>query len=367
MDMNFNHPPVFPSNAVPAASVYHGNPRHLFPKVNSIEEDYIITDIALGVGVHGKVRKCLHRATGKPFALKVLDDKPRSRKEIDLHWRCCGHPNIVEIIDVYENYVNNSKKLFLVMEVMQGGELFERIQKKSHFTEHEASLLMRKITSAVRHIHSLNLAHRDLKPENLLFKDTTENSEIKLTDFGFAKESDGDALKTPCYTPYYVAPEILRAEAKSSATYDKSCDMWSLGVILYILLAGYPPFYSEGGLNISPGMKKRIRAGQYDFPDEEWGHISPSVIQLIKRLLHVDPAKRISIEEMWRHPWIAGTQEVPHTPLSTPKILQFDHANWSDTKEEMIQALATMRVEHGIQLKALPTAASALLARRQKD
>lgn len=129
---------------------------------------------------------------------------------------------------------------------------------------------MESICCAVAHLHGMDIAHRDLKPENLLFSspDTAAGAVLKLTDFGFAKETspvNNSLLQTPCYTPYYVAPEVL-----SQVRYDKSCDMWSLGVICYILLCGYPPFYSNHGLAISPGMKKRIRAGQYDFPKAEW-------------------------------------------------------------------------------------------------
>lgn len=150
--------------------------------------------------------------------------------------------HIVSIIDVYQNTVSNKRCLLVVMECMEGGELFDRIQKRqeSPFTEREAAQTMHQICAAVRYLHSINIAHRDLKPENLLYTSPDANALLKLTDFGFAKEVNTNAmtLQTPCYTPYYVAPEVLGPEK-----YDKSCDVWSLGVIMYILLCGFPPFY----------------------------------------------------------------------------------------------------------------------------
>lgn len=198
---------------------------------------------------------------------------------------------------------------------------------------------MHEICVAVKYLHDLNIAHRDLKPENLLYTSPAANAVLKLTDFGFAKETfTKDTLQTPCYTPYYVAPEVLGPEK-----YDKSCDIWSLGVIMYILyvfiaflsfdlfcarlhhmtifmtfnrlcfffsnyfhsLCGFPPFYSNHGLAISPGMKKRIRLGQFDFPNPEWQNVSDQAKKLIQGMLNVDPTKRLSIDQVMRNQWIA--------------------------------------------------------------
>ena len=265
---------------------------------------------------------------------------------------------------MFENVFDNKKKLLMVMECMQGGELFERLQEQTNFTEAQAARIMRDLASVVNHIHSHNIAHRDLKPENLLYASKENNAMIKLTDFGFAKEVDS-VLKTPCYTPYYVAPEVLRAEVRKTGSYDKSCDMWSLGVILYILLAGYPPFYSEGGFNISPGMKRRIRLGQYDFPDEEFGNVSNAVKDLIKRLLHTDANERMTIMEMMNHPWVSGVMNVPQTPLRTAYILQEDRDVLNEAKEELTQALASMRVDQKMTLKPIGDASCALLNKRK--
>ncbi|KAL0277489.1 UNVERIFIED_CONTAM: hypothetical protein PYX00_004746 [Menopon gallinae] len=231
--------------------------RKRVPKTTPITNDYEISSNVLGFGINGKVVECLSKKTKQKFALKVLHDNPKARREVELHWKASGCRHIVNVIDVYENCYSGNKCLLVVMECMEGGELFQRIQDRQNgaFTEREAAQVMSEICSAVKYLHDMNIAHRDLKPENLLYTSPEPNGILKLTDFGFAQETHTkDTLQTPCYTPYYVAPEVLGPEK-----YDKSCDIWSLGVIMYILLCGFPPFYSNQGLAISPGMKKRIR------------------------------------------------------------------------------------------------------------
>jgi len=333
----------------------------LVPKKHPITNDYTILTRCLGVGVNGKVLECIHKATGDRRALKILRDVPKSRREVDLHWRTCSHPNIVNLKDVYENIFMGHRSLLVVMECMEGGELFDRIQRKGHFTEREAAEIVRSISLAVAHLHHMNVAHRDLKPENLLYTTNDPNARLKLTDFGFAKEVKG-TLQTPCYTPYYVAPEVLGPEK-----YDTSCDLWSIGVITYILLCGFPPFYSTGGAPISPGMKKRIRQGQYTFPAPEWTHVTNEAKALIKGLLKIDPQERFKIEDVLRHPWIAGYQKVPETPLVSVQVLKDEAEVWMDVQEEMSHALATMRVqEDPTRIKKVSESKNPLLARRAK-
>ncbi|XP_011383297.1 MAP kinase-activated protein kinase 2 isoform X1 [Pteropus vampyrus] len=244
-------------------------------KKNAIIDDYKVTTQVLGLGINGKVLQIFNKRTQEKFALKMLQDCPKARREVELHWRASQCPHIVRIVDVYENLYAGRKCLLIVMECLDGGELFSRIQDRGDqaFTERgrkEASEIMKSIGEAIQYLHSINIAHRDVKPENLLYTSKRPNAILKLTDFGFAKETTShNSLTTPCYTPYYVAPEVLGPEK-----YDKSCDMWSLGVIMYILLCGYPPFYSNHGLAISPGMKSRIRMGQYEFPNPEWSEVS---------------------------------------------------------------------------------------------
>ncbi|KAG7493165.1 MAP kinase-activated protein kinase 2-like [Solea senegalensis] len=227
----------------------------------------------------------------------------------------------------------------------------------------KASEIMRDIGTAIKFLHDMDIAHRDIKPENLLYQSKNLNSVLKLTDFGFAKETTlHNPLQTPCYTPYYVAPEVLGPEK-----YDKSCDMWSLGVIMYILLCGFPPFYSNTGQAISPGMKRRIRMGQYEFPKPEWAEVSQEAKDLIHQLLKTEPTERMTIAQFMNHPWITQSVTVPSTPLHTTRVLTEDREMWEDVKEEMTSALATMRVDYDqVKIKDLDTSSNPLLNKRRK-
>ncbi|KAF6216516.1 hypothetical protein GE061_000859 [Apolygus lucorum] len=337
---------------------------YTFAKTNPITDDYVISKTVLGLGINGKVVQCNNKKTGQLFALKVLQDSIKARREVELHWRVSNFKHIVCIVDVYQNTYVGKKCLLVVMECMQGGELFQRIQDRQNhpFTEREAAQIMQEICSAVRYLHSLDIAHRDLKPENLLYTDPDENAILKLTDFGFAKEvMVHDKLVTPCYTPYYVAPEVLGPEK-----YDKSCDLWSLGVIMYILLCGFPPFYSNHGQPISPGMKRRIRTGQFDFPNPEWSEVSTDAKELIRGMLCVDPSNRLDIQQVMSNKWIARYTEVPETPLYTGQMLKEGEETWPEVQEEMTRSLATMRVDCPVHIKDLKNSNNALLDKRKK-
>merc|ERR1711935_58006 len=323
-----------------------GTPRgSMTVRSNPITEDYRISSNVLGLGINGKVVECYDNQ-GQKFALKVLKDNVKSRREIDLHWRASGCRHIVNIKDVYENTYSGQRCLLVVMECMEGGELFNRIQDRTSFNEREAAEVVKDICVAVKFLHDMNIAHRDLKPENLLYtrkgdRNLDNLGVLKLTDFGFAKETlSRDTLQTPCYTPYYVAPEVLGPEK-----YDKSCDIWSLGVIMYILLCGFPPFYSNHGLAISPGMKKRIRSGQYEFPNPEWENVSKDAKDLIRGMLKTDPHQRLSIDDVIKNTWIAQYTTVPQTPLLTSQVLKEETEQWPEVQQEMSIALKEMRVD----------------------
>ncbi|XP_059800432.1 MAP kinase-activated protein kinase 2-like [Hemitrygon akajei] len=350
--------------ATGAGAPSHPQPR-LEIKKNAITDDYRVSTHVLGLGVNGKVLECVHKKTGEKCALKILYDSPKARREVDMHWRASSTLHIVRIINIYENMHRGKRCLLIVMECMEGGELFSRIQDRGDqaFTEREASEIMRDIGSAIQYLHALNIAHRDVKPENLLYTTKDFNAVLKLTDFGFAKETTlHNSLATPCYTPYYVAPEVLGPEK-----YDKSCDMWSLGVIMYILLCGYPPFYSNHGLAISPGMKKRIRMGQYEFPNPEWSEVSEEAKDLIRQVLKTDPTERMTITEFMNHPWINQSMAVPPTPLHTSRVLQEEKDMWEEVKDEMTSALATMRVDYDqVTIKDLDKTSNPLLNKRRK-
>ncbi|KAG8132052.1 putative MAP kinase-activated protein [Naja naja] len=227
---------------------------------------------------------------------------------------------------------------------LDGGELFSRIQDRGDqaFTEREASEIMKSIGEAIQYLHSINIAHRDVKC------------------FEAQQNRDHIQLNLCFFSP--LAPEVLGPEK-----YDKSCDMWSLGVIMYILLCGYPPFYSNHGLAISPGMKKRIRMGQYEFPNPEWSEVSEEVKQLIRNLLKTDPTQRMTITEFMNHPWIMQSMQVPQTPLHTSRVLKEEKDLWEDVKEEMTSALATMRVDYEqIKIKKIEDSSNPLLMKRRK-
>ncbi|KAK2172992.1 hypothetical protein NP493_913g02064 [Ridgeia piscesae] len=324
-------------------------------------------------------RPCKKKTTGERFALKCLLDRPRARQELRLQVRCSGHPNIVSIMDIYANEVQfpnepePRSRLLVVMELMDGGELFERISQQKYFTEQLAAKYTKQIALAIDRCHSLNVAHRDIKPENLLLKDNSEDAMVKLSDFGFAKVDDG-TLMTPHFTPYYVAPQVLEAQQRQARekycilpkgqpyTYDKSCDMWSLGVLVYIMLTGYPPFYSETPTKvISRGMKKKILAGNYEFVDEDWAHISQSAKDLVARLLLVDPEARLTVRQVLDHPWLL---DPPDTQLLSPAIMM-DKASLAEVQQAYSETLTSMRMpDHRVTLKPIAQVNNPIMRKR---
>lgn len=308
-------------------------------KTHSFYHDYEIKwHRKLGSGISGPVRLCIHKPSGVKYALKILLDRPKARKEVRLHWLCSGSGHVVRLIDVFINDLVipgdsvGKKRIIMVMELMEGGELFEYITERQHFTEQEASQILRQVAMAVQYCHSRSVAHRDLKPENLLLVEKHEDVRhvrVKLADFGFAKLDNGD-LTTPQFTPYYVAPQVLEAQKRQKEVrmgqrspgspyfYDKSCDMWSVGVILYIMLCGYPPFYSEvPNQPITQRMRNNILSGHFDFPRREWEKITDNAKDLIHHLLCVEASDRIGVEELLRHPWLVHVN-VPSHNLSSP-------------------------------------------------
>ncbi|CAF4458733.1 unnamed protein product [Rotaria sp. Silwood2] len=271
---------------------------------NDFTDDYDILPGVLGRGVSGKVYKCQHRQTGQKCALKILKDSNRARQEVILHKKACENCQyIVKVLDVYENMFRSNRCLLIVMECMEGGELFNRIQQRSDkpYTERDAARYIWMMVQAVYHLHKMDIVHRDLKAENLLLTNETDDGILKLSDFGFAKEGNNQPmpLSTPLFTPFYVAPEIL-----SRARYDKACDIWSMGVIMYILLCGYPPFFPKDGEYSSYAMRHRIRTGDYQFPELDWKNISQEAKSTIQRMLIVTPQNRITIDEILTCSWL---------------------------------------------------------------
>ncbi|XP_070572357.1 MAP kinase-activated protein kinase 5-like [Ptychodera flava] len=353
-------------------------------KTYSILDDYTVSwGQKLGTGINGPVRPCTKRSTGERYALKVLLDKPKAQTEVNLHVRSSGHPNIVTVYDVYANDVqfpgedHPRPRLLMVMELMDGGELFDRISQRRGFTEKQVVQYVRQISQAIQRCHGLNIAHRDLKPENLLLKDNSEDSPVKLTDFGFAKVDEGD-LVTPHYTPYYVSPQVLEAQRQqrreqrgiisAQYTYDKSCDMWSLGVVMYIMFCGYPPFYSETpSKTITKDMKRRIMAGEYEFPSDEWNVVSGQAKDVIKQLLCVEAQDRMRIDELLVHPWLQLSTPLPNMALHSPSILM-DKNSLEEAKEAHSRQLTAMRLpEPKLTLKPLAIVDNPIMRKRRNQ
>uniref|UniRef100_A0A6Q2YZ30 Ribosomal protein S6 kinase n=1 Tax=Esox lucius TaxID=8010 RepID=A0A6Q2YZ30_ESOLU len=278
-----------------------------------------LKDNALGEGSFSICRQCIHKKTGQKYAVKIVSKRmeAQTQKEIAALKLCDGHPNIVKCHEIYHDQLHT----YLVLELLGGGELLERIRRKQHFSETEASRIMRRLVSAVSHMHDVGVVHRDLKPENLLFTDESENSEIKIIDFGFArlKPPDNQLLKTPCFTLAYAAPEILKYDG-----YDESCDLWSLGVILYTMLSGQVPFQCQGKSlthTSAEEIMKKIKQGDFSFEGEAWRSVSQQAKDLIQELLTVDPDKRIKMCGLRYNAWLQDDSQLSSNPLMTPDIL----------------------------------------------
>jgi len=268
------------------------------PKKNTpvkIEDNYKLGK-ELGRGAFSVVREGIRKANGKKYAIKCITKKLIDKKELALLEREIDimkklqHPNIIQLMEV----IDSSDTLYLVLENAPGGELFDAIVNKGSYSEADAANIVKQILEAIKYCHEQGVAHRDLKPENLLLGEGKKDF-IKIADFGLSKEFGTEILVTSCGTPDYVAPEVLSGEP-----YDMSVDIWSIGVITYVLLCGYPPFYGE----VQKELFENILSGTYDFPDPEWTEVSEEAKDFIRKILVVDPQKRATAEQCLNHPWI---------------------------------------------------------------
>jgi len=253
----------------------------------------------LGSGNFAVVKEITRKSDGRKFALKIIDKEKVGdmedavQTEVDI-LRSINHPNIIKLYEVQDE----KKKMNLVMELATGGELFDRIIERGTYTEADAAKLVGDLCNALAYLHAKGIVHRDLKPENLIYASPASDAPIKLADFGLAKVvSEKAIMQTACGTPGYVAPEILQ-----NTGFGIEVDMWSVGVILYILLCGFPPFYEEE----MPALFKQIMSGRYDYPSPWWDNISKDAKDLVDKLLKVDPRQRFTAEQVLKNKWIQG-------------------------------------------------------------
>ncbi len=279
-------------------------------KKGNIEQDYEIKE-TLGSGAFAKVVKVLHKKSGQFRALKIIkkhkdQDPARMYLEVEILKKLV-HPNIMQIFEFYED----KKNFQIITELCEGGELFDMIVEKGNFNEDEAAWIMKQLLSAVNYIHTNSICHRDIKPENILL-DTKKDNIIKIIDWGTARFFDkSKKMNKISGTPYYIAPEVLFEK------YDEKCDVWSCGIIMYIILCGYPPFNGENDSEILA----KIKLGKFSFPDEEWEHVSDSAKDLIKKLLTFKAEDRPSASICLEHPWIKDHNKRKINPTLGKKCL----------------------------------------------
>lgn len=304
-------------------------------QVGNLKERYILGE-QLGWGQFGVIRACSDKFTGEVLACKSIakdrlvtyDDARSIKLEIEIMSRLSGHPNVVSLKAVYEDehYVH------LLMELCAGGELFHRLEKQGRFSETDARVLFRHLMHVVKYCHEKGVVHRDLKPENILLATTSSSSPIKLADFGLATYiKPGQKLHGTVGSPFYIAPEVL------TGGYNQSADVWSAGVILYILLSGVPPFWGKTKSSIFDA----VRAADLWFPPSPWGHISASAKQLIAEMLCVDPSRRLTAAQVLAHPWMEdraqANEEMYNQNICVFRQLQLDGGSFSTTSVDRNQ------------------------------
>ncbi|KAK5600451.1 Calcium/calmodulin-dependent protein kinase type IV [Crenichthys baileyi] len=300
-------------------------------------EDFHTLGSELGRGATSIVYRCEEKQTQKPFAVKVLKktiDKKIVRTEIGVLLRL-SHPNIIQLKEIFETDTD----IALVLELVTGGELFDRIVERGYYSERDAAHVIKQILEAVAYLHGNGVVHRDLKPENLLYADLSLDAPLKIADFGLSKIIDDQVtMKTVCGTPGYCAPEILRGNA-----YGPEVDMWSVGVILYILLCGFEPFFDPRG---DQYMYSRILNCDYEFVSPWWDEVSLNAKDLVSKLIVLDPHKRLSVREALQHPWVLGkAARFSHMDTTQRKLQEFNARR--KLKAAMKAVVATSRMHEG--------------------
>ncbi|KAM7098052.1 ribosomal protein S6 kinase alpha-1 isoform 8-T8 [Molossus nigricans] len=301
------HNPMTPSTLTLSSHLVH--PRQLHGKNLVFSDGYVVKE-TIGVGSYSVCKRCVHKATNMEYAVKVIDKSKRDpSEEIEILLRYGQHPNIITLKDVYDD----GKHVYLVTELMRGGELLDKILRQKFFSEREASFVLHTISKTVEYLHSQGVVHRDLKPSNILYVDESGNPEcLRICDFGFAKQlrAENGLLMTPCYTANFVAPEVLKRQG-----YDEGCDIWSLGILLYTMLAGYTPF-ANGPSDTPEEILTRIGSGKFTLSGGNWNTVSETAKDLVSKMLHVDPHQRLTAKQVLQHPWITQKDKLPQSQLS---------------------------------------------------
>lgn len=308
---------------------------------------YRLKGEVLGAGAYASVQTCVNVLTEVEFAVKMIDKipgHPRARvfREVETFHHCSGHPNIIQLLEMFED----DQRFYLVFEKVEGGQLLSRIQERVRFTEREAAMIVRDLANALSFLHAKGIAHRDLKPENILCQYKDRLTPVKLCDFDLGSGIKfNTSLSSPLATPQlltpvgsaeFMAPEVVSAFTSSTAAaYDKRCDLWSLGVVVYILLCGYPPFWGSCG---SPDCRweagetchlcqaslfQSILEGRLEFPASEWATVSSEAIDLIRQLLVKEAAVRLTATQVLAHPWLRlATTATEDRELPTPAVIR---------------------------------------------
>lgn len=301
-----------------------GDDCHAWKKRTTDVRDHYDFKEVLGTGAFSEVVLAEEKRTQRLVAIKCIPKKAIEGKENSIENEIAvlhkiKHTNIVSLEEIFES----KSHLYLVMQLVSGGELFDRIIEKGFYTEKDASKLILQILDAVKYLHDMGIVHRDLKPENLLYYSMDEDSKIMISDFGLSKiEGSGSVMSTACGTPGYVAPEVL-----AQKPYSKAVDCWSIGVISYILLCGYPPFYDENDAKLF----EQILKAEYEFDSPYWDDISDSAKDFIVHLMEKDPSIRFSCEQALMHPWICGDTALDkniHESVSAQIKKNFAKSKW---------------------------------------
>jgi len=295
----------------------------------TVEDKYDLKDV-LGTGAFSQVRLAESKEDGQMYAVKIIDKKALKGKEDSLEneirvLKRLDHRNVVKLLEAYESRTS----VYLVMELVTGGELFDRIVEKGSYSEKDAADLIKQVLSAVAYMHEEGVVHRDLKPENLLYYSSSSNiksgpdaeSKIMISDFGLSKMEESGVMATACGTPGYVAPEVL-----AQKPYGKAVDVWSIGVISYILLCGYPPFYDENDANLFAQILK----GEFEFDSPYWDDISEEAKDFIRSLMCVNVEHRLTCHTALEHCWITGKQSERniHATVSEQLKKNFAKSRW---------------------------------------